>query len=637
MANNSKKYYKYLIILFFTIFYHSIQAQRFDYLTVDSLEILLYQSDNEQDKSLILKELAYRNKDKTPKEALMYAEQALELASRIDYAKGIAEATHTLGLIQFYLGDYELALSNYLSALSIREALKDNVGLGRSYNNIGVIYQQMGKYELAEDYFNRGLILRRETSDSIGIVYSYNNLGGIYLDQKDVERAIANYRVGLAIAKKIANGTKARAFTLENLGMLYEREKDYEKALTCYEEALDLTTTIGDDYNVTKNLIAIGNIKILKKDFQAALLNLEKGLVIAEKLQAKPLLSLAYEALSKSYAGMENYEKAYFFQIKNKTLEDSLMSTSISNQILGMQARYEDEKKERELLERDNKIETLYRTFAIITSFLFLFFLSFVFYRYEKQIKANKTLKAAKDEIEEKNQQLAAYTKELEQFTYIASHDLKEPLRIIGGFARILNSRYRNVLDEKGEQYLDFIVTGVEQMTDLLKDLLQYSEIKRLKKEDLKWIELNDLMLSIQNSLAGQIQKCNGQLIFHDLPKLYSNSFQATQLFKNLISNGLKFQQQGQIPVVTVSGRDIGAFWEFRVKDNGIGIDEEYHHKVFEMFRRLHKRQDYEGTGMGLAICKQIVEQHGGQISIDSQIGKGTTFIFTFPKGIIKA
>jgi tetratricopeptide (TPR) repeat protein len=190
------KYYKYLFITFFIFFYTANQAQKFDFLTVDSLEVLLYKSTNKEDKSLILKELAYKNKNKSPKDALMYVDQALEMAKAINYDKGIAEATHTLGVIQFYLGDYELALSNYLKALEIRERLKDNIGLGRSYNNIGVIYRKMESFELAEDYFNRGLVLRRETKDSIGIVYSYNNLGEIYLDQKDVKRAIANYNEG---------------------------------------------------------------------------------------------------------------------------------------------------------------------------------------------------------------------------------------------------------------------------------------------------------------------------------------------------------------------------------------------------------------------------------------------------------
>jgi signal transduction histidine kinase len=630
------KYYKYILITFLMSFYTAIQAQKYDFLEVDSLEILLYNATNKKDKSLILKELAYKNKNTSRKDALRYVEQALEIANAIKYDFGIAEATHTLGLIQFYLGDYELALSNYLKALEIRETLKDGIGLGRSYNNIGVIYKQMGKYELAEDYFNRGLILRKETKDSIGIVYSYNNLGGIYLDQKDAKRAITNYNVGLAIAKKIKNGTKARAFILENLGDLYQRKPDYEKALLSYNEALKLTTQIGGDYDIAKNLIAIGNIKVLQNNFDAALVDLEKGLELAQKLQAKPLLSSAYKTLSKGYAGIKNYEKAYHNEIQYDMLQDSLMSTSISNQILALQAKYEVEKKERQLLEQGNEISTLYRGFSIITFLFFLGFLGFIFYRYRQQVRANEHLKAAKDEIEDKNQQLAAYTKELEQFTYIASHDLKEPLRNIGGFARILDTRYRGVLDKKGEEYLNFIMIGVAQMTDLLKDLLQYSEIKRRNKEDLKWVDLNDLMLSIQNSLNGQIRKCNGQVIFNDLPKVYSNTFQMTQLFKNLISNGLKFRQKDKTPVVEVIAKDMGENWVFYVKDNGIGIDGNYHHKVFEIFKRLHKQKDFEGSGMGLAICKQIVEQHGGKISIDSEIGKGTSFGFTFPKMIVK-
>jgi signal transduction histidine kinase len=631
------KYYKFSGIIFLMAFYFPLQAQEFEYLTIDSLKVLLDEEPTrKQDKSLILKELAYRNKSESREEALEYVGQALELAESVSYQKGIAESTHTLGLIQFYLGDYDLALSNYLKALAIREVLKDEIGLGRSYNNIGVIYKKMGKYGLAENYFNRGLLLRIEIKDSLGIAYSYNNLGEIHLDKKNIKKAIFNYKTGLEITKKIKGGEKARAFILGNLGNLYQKEKKYELALKFYDKALLILTAEGGDYDIAKNLIATGNIKILQNNFDSALVDLKKGLVLAEQLQAKPLLRDAYEALSKSHAGIGNYEAAYLSHVAYDRFQDSLMSTSISNKILVLQARYENEKRERELLEQDNKIEILYRSLAILISFFFVIFFFFLFYRYRQQVEVNESLKVTKAEIEKKNQQLAAYTKELEEFTYIASHDLKEPLRVIGGFTLMLNRYHRDVLSEKGRQYLDFIMVGVEQMTDLLKGLLQYSEIKRLKQENLKWVDLNGLMLSVQNILSGRLLKCNGQVILNNLPKIYSNSFQITQLFKNLISNSLKFQQEGQTPVVAVSGKDIGESWEFRVKDNGIGIDKSYHYKVFEMFKRLHKREDYEGTGMGLAICKQIVEQHGGNILIDSELGKGTTFVFTFPKSIIQ-
>jgi signal transduction histidine kinase len=371
----------------------------------------------------------------------------------------------------------------------------------------------------------------------------------------------------LAIAKKIANGRKERAFTLENLGNLYQQQRDYERSLASYNAALELTTEVGSDYDISKNMIAIGNVKVLQGNFDSALVDLKSGLALAQKLQIKPLLSNVYEALSKSYAGIGDYTKAYHYQMQYDMLQDSLMSMFTSNQILALQIKYEVEKKERQLLEQDSEIAILYRNFFVMIFSFFLLFLGFVFYRYRQQVTANESLKAAKDEIEEKNQQLAAYTKELEQFTYIASHDLKEPLRNISGFARILDKRYKTVLDDKGQEYLNFIMVGVEQMTNLLKDLLQYSEIKRLKKEDLKWVSLNDLMLSIQNSLNGQIVKKSGQLVLNDLPKIYSNTFQMTQLFKNLIGNGLKFQQDGQTPVVAVSGKDIGESWEFRVKE----------------------------------------------------------------------
>jgi signal transduction histidine kinase len=629
------KYYICLLFFSFIILNSSIHAQYFD-LSPDALKVLLKdQTISKEDRVIVLKELAYRNKNVLPKDALMYVGQSLKLAKAINYKKGIAESTHTLGLIQFYLGDYELALSNYLIALEIRKEINDKIGLGRSYNNIGVFYQKMNKFDLAKNYFRQGLILRRETKDSVGIAFSYNNLGRVYLDQGNPKKAVTNYKIGLLISKKLKNA-KAQSLTLSNLGDLYKSQFNYDKALRYYEETLELMIPSKNSYNKARILIKIGNIKIHQKDFETALINLKKGQEISEKLQAKPLLNKAYQKFSEAYAGIEDYEMAYNYQLKSKEIQKNLMTTSISNEILALEAKYQFEQKERKLLEQEGQIADLYRMFSILVFLVILVFSVLIYSRYRKQIKVNQNLKATAIEIKDKNKQLATYTKELEQFTYIASHDLKEPLRNIGGFARILDRRYRMVLDDKGKEYLNFIMTGVNQMTALLTDLLQYSEVKRLKEEDLKWVNLNDLMLSIQNSLNTKIQESNGRLIFNDLPMIYSNTFQIAQLFKNLISNGLKFQRKDDTPIIEVSGKHCGDFWEFKVTDNGIGIDKSYHDKIFEMFRRLHKQTDYEGTGMGLTICKQIIEQHGGEISIESKIEKGTTFIFTFPEKIIQ-
>lgn len=629
------KHFTILITILLLFNSYIVTGQKFFDMDIDSLEILLTQDISDEDKVLVLKELAYKNKKRNPTKALLYVQDALELAEKIDYQKGIAESKHTLGLIQSYLGDYEIALANYLEALAIREEIRDELGLGRSCNNIGVIYIELGELNLAEKYYNRGLVYRRNAKDSIGMAYSYNNLGDVYFKQNKIEKAITYYNMALSLNEHFYK-PKAKAFTLERLANLYETQDDFKNALMNYKEALRLRYAVGIEYDIAKTTIKIGQLYLKQNNIDKGLNLIKEAEMIAQKLEAKPLLSQVYESLSEAYAKKENYNKAYDYQIKFNQIQDSLLNNNISDAMLGLQAKYQFEKNERELLEQSNRITELQRFYAIVVGVLSLGLIVLLFFLYRRQIKANEYLKTSKKEIEIKNKQLAAYTKELEQFTYIASHDLKEPLRNISGFARLLERRYKGSLDKNGQQFLHQIIDGVEQMTDLLKDLLRYSEVKRLKKEDLKWINLNDVVLNIKNGLNGQLSKNNGQLVVEQLPSIYSNNFQMTQLFKNFITNGLKFQKDGETPIVEIKSKELVESWEFRVIDNGIGIDKNYHDKIFEMFKRLHRKQEYQGTGMGLAICKQIVEQHKGDIQIESEKGRGTTFIFTFPKDIIQ-
>lgn len=612
-----------------------LQAQEFNDISVDSLESLLDGESIGERKVWILKELAYKLTRKNPAQALIYVEEALKISQQIKFTKGIAESKHTLGLIQFYVGDYEIALTNYLAAFEIRESIDDAVGLGRSCNNIGVIYSEMGELNLAEKYYKKGLDYRQMAKDSVGVIYSYVNLGDLYLKQGKIAKAIENYNTGSGIAEAL-NKPKSKAFSLERLARLYEKQENIEKAFENYDEVLKLRYEVGIEYDIANANINLGRLKLEVGYIDEGIRLITKGEKLAIKLEAKPLLSDVYEAFSKAYARQNNYEKAYEYQMKYNDIQNSLLNTNISKELLGLQAKYQFEKNERQLLEQSNEITQLQRTYAVIALLLFVIFLILLYLRYLKQLSTNEDLRRTKVEIEAKNKQLAAYTKELEQFTYIASHDLKEPLRNISGFARLLERHYEAALDKKGQLYLDFIITGVEQMTDLLKDLLRYSEVKRLKTEDLKWIDLNEVVNQIATGLSDKLHQSDGQLIVDNLPKVYSNYFQMTQLFKNFITNGLKFQESGKNPLIEVKGKELKDYWEFRIKDNGIGIDKPFHDKIFEMFKRLHKKTDYQGTGMGLAICKQIVEQHHGEIMVESEKGSGTTFIFTLPKKIVQ-
>jgi PAS domain S-box-containing protein len=237
--------------------------------------------------------------------------------------------------------------------------------------------------------------------------------------------------------------------------------------------------------------------------------------------------------------------------------------------------------------------------------------------------QAEEKLKAALADLERSN-------KELEQFAYVASHDLQEPLRMISSYTQLLAQRYEGQLDEKAKKYIDYAVDGAIRMQRLINDLLTYSRVGT-RGNPLEPTDSHAVLGEALRNLAATIEENRAIIVNDDLPTVRADALQLTQVFQNLIANAIKFRSE-DLPRVHVSARDKGREWVFSVADNGIGIDPQYAERLFVIFQRLHTRDEYPGTGIGLAVCRRIVERHGGRIWFESELGKGSTFYFTIPK-----
>lgn len=227
------------------------------------------------------------------------------------------------------------------------------------------------------------------------------------------------------------------------------------------------------------------------------------------------------------------------------------------------------------------------------------------------------------------SQELTRSNAELEQFAYVASHDLQEPLRMVSSYVQLLAERYQGQLDAKADKFIAYAVDGAQRMQELINDLLALSRVKS-RQADFKPVNSADVLQRVLHDLKGAVEKSQAVVEHSNLPTVTADEGQLYQLFQNLIGNALKFHGE-QPPRIKVQAEQQGEQWLFTVQDNGIGIAPEHFERIFVLFQRLHSRQQYSGTGIGLAICKKIVERHRGRIWVESEAGRGAAFKFTLP------
>jgi PAS domain S-box-containing protein len=229
--------------------------------------------------------------------------------------------------------------------------------------------------------------------------------------------------------------------------------------------------------------------------------------------------------------------------------------------------------------------------------------------------------------VRQRTEELERKNKELEQFAYVASHDMQEPLRTTSSFVDLLRKQYRGKLDDNADKYLDYIVQSSDRMKTLIRDLLDYSRLGREKEA--RQVNCNNIVEQVRADLNKVIRENQAEIKSGDLPVIDAYPTELKLLFQNLVSNSIKFRKPGEPPVVEINAYKDNGYWKFSFRDNGIGIDLQYHDRIFVIFQRLHNRTDYEGSGIGLAHCKKIVELHGGKIWVESEPGAGSTFYFT--------
>lgn len=609
-----------------------------------------------------------------------YAQSAYDKAKEINYQKGIASSLNKLAIYYNQTGDRQTAIEHNLKAYKIAKLIKEDEMLSLILNNLGYAYFNLGMNDKALEYYFEALPYAEIHSQDRVNVIILENITNVFNYLQDEKKASLYYKKAGEVARMssdsllhyipdLHSATKAtkeekyeiaqkhysasldktynvahRAYVLRRLAYSYKVQKKYSLAKTKIEKAIELYYEIRDVGKLIEAKFELVQLLNEMSQYDEALLVTSDLLTnYKEENSQKSLLlnileatAIAQQELGKSTFAIENYKLAL-------TLKDSIFDEQRMKIINKLDVKYNLKEKEKEnyfLRAQKEKSELIAEQKNKIVIFTTLFFLlatlvSLLLYRANKQKnKFNEKLSEQVDlrtlELQKTNLQLKESNIELERFTFITSHDLKEPLRNITSFSQLLE---RNLNPTGSNEalfgYADNIQKNAKQMNNLIEDILEFSR-EGSQNLSVHKVETIKVLEEVERLLSHEINKKNARILYSEsIPEIYSHRTQLLIVLKNLIFNGIKFNQSEK-PQVDVVYKKIEGFHQFSVNDNGIGIDKEYQEYIFEMFKRLHNRNDYEGSGLGLALCRKIVNKMGGKIWLN-QLASGSSFCFTIP------
>ncbi len=526
--------------------------------------------------------------------SLNHCEKALHFKSALETRRELSEVFKVMGINYYYLTELQKAQENYRNALDIllsiadktNEELKDIADL---YYNLAILNRTKQNIHLRKEYLEQALKYYQQLNNSTGIARCYDGIAVYYYYFENYKRALENLLTALKLFEE-AKDVEGIYLTCNNIGTLKIKMGKFQQGLTYLHKSLQLRKKGRNPVSVAISHINIGNALSEKKKFTEALIHLKQAETILRKTKSKVELATLLSNMSFCYKHLKQYEQALTCEIEFGQLREELHRYEMEKAYNDTIVRYDVE-----LTEKNALIDRL------------------------------------------KNFELASYihrlemsNAELKQFAHAASHDLKEPLRTISSFVKLLEKHPGNKIDSTGKEYLNYIAGATHRLDGLVKDILNLSKIN-LSETPLTEVDLNVIFKEVVMSIATLVGERKVAFKCGPLPSVIADPGQMFQLFQNLIVNGIKYNESKQ-PLIKISARKTGTEVILSFADNGIGISEEYRSKVFELFQRLHPREKYSGTGIGLTLCKKIVDRHRGKIWVEKNKPKGSVFKVALPQ-----
>ncbi|WNJ16461.1 tetratricopeptide repeat protein [Pontibacter sp. G13] len=534
------------------------------------------------------------------KEALQCYIRSKDVFAKYDDSRSEAICRGNISLIYLEEGDHQKALDELIKLIPLQRTLGDLIGITATYSNMGDAYKALNDPDNALHYYRLALQLRLKNNQRFEIISNYNDISEVFLSLSPLDLANLDSAKRYASLAEVYNndGTNVMqsARTSQLLGEMFMKQDNVNRALPYLVSSLEEFKKSGQVNN------------------QVTLCGL----------------------LASAYSQVGNYQEAFKCMEHQRLLRDSLISMGAETHSSAIFSEYDLQKQVAELRDAEEKRQmarwTNYALVCLVVILLLIGGMGYTSLRYREQSRISRLLARKNEEIQEQNRKLELYNADLEQFAFAVSHNLKEPLRRIGSYTGLIERKYGSLFDLDGKAYLNYALTGVEQMNDLLKDLLIYVQIGK-GTLNLETIHLESTLNHVKKAFQHEIRNFHVDIrtIPASLPAIEGNRRAIELLMTHLMSNAIKFRKPDIPPQVVISyqqeeGKHILAF-----RDNGIGMDPQYHRKVFGIFQRLHTSQEYPGTGIGLAICHKVVHLHNGEIRISSELDKGTTFWIELP------
>ncbi|MEL7220658.1 MAG: ATP-binding protein [Bacteroidota bacterium] len=509
-------------------------------------------------------------------------------------------------------------------------------------SNIGVTFSGLKLQDRARYYYQQALEIAKSDDDIYMEALIFLNIAYSYIQEDQLDST--DYYLSNAFVKAKASAYKDIEASVHcYMGLSNLKRGQLDIADSFLNLSLNTYQALGLELDKGETLTYLAQLYFTKREYEKTEKFALEALEVNTKSGSKIDLLTTYKILAGLHRVKNNFELADQYMLSYQSLQDSLQQRTLENQFSSLEMEYQLGQKEAalKLLNTQRESERRTQQLVLLASLILLFSLSFIIYLLLKQSKRRRLqnqwletqVKKRTTELNKSNEELKNYVEEMRTFTHITSHDLKEPLRNISSFTSLLERRLASDLSASNAEFMNQIKSNAQQMRRLIDGIHHYStiDLKGHLFTLLEVVNLPQLLVGIEKILATTIQESNAIIHYdNELPSIQSSPEALQVITKNLIENGIKYNRSQQ-PTIHISYQSTSKEHHLIIQDNGIGIEPEYRQQVFEMFKRLHNQEEFKGTGMGLAICRKLVRRLGGDLFLESEIGKGSSFKITLP------